>query len=150
MALTCFKEHVRFFLSTVLLPAFFLGTFITESLICLLNEKLKGLPLISVLSGNVARAISQSKIDVHLRFCPPWLSPGRSYRTPKFLIPPSIPMTHIFLENRGYYVWRCFAFTERSIRKIPLQLSSNCIWLKKFSTLIQFSLKFSSLLREMY
>lgn len=96
MALTCFKEHVRFFLSTVLLAAFFLGTFITESLICLLNEKLKGLPLISVLSGNVARAISQSKIDVRLRFCPPWLSPGRTYRTPKFLIPPSIPMTQFF------------------------------------------------------
>lgn len=87
---------MRVFFSTVLLAAFFLGTFITESLICLLNEKLKGLPLISVLSGNVARAISQSKIDVNLRLCPPRMSPGRTYRTPSFLIPPSIPMIPLF------------------------------------------------------
>lgn len=87
---------MRVFFSTVLLAAFFLGTFITESLICLLNEKLKGLPLISVLSGNVARAISQSKIDVNLRLCPPRMSPGRTYRTPSFLIPPSIPMILLF------------------------------------------------------
>lgn len=136
---------MRIFFSTVLLAAFFLGTFITESLICLLNEKLKGLPLISVLSRNVALAISQSKIDVHLRLLPFSTVPWSLLSLPNFLISPSIsmipgdntisPPTDPFFfpfpgSSSGDYVWRSFAlrsFFSQIFSSLLLWHYSTCL-----------------------